>query len=505
MMRRIVLCLLLALSSSPSSVRAAAPEADPIAIRIDRWSGEGLTLSMTVRGDLDGETLLSNKTCCGIPNGRSFIRNVRVRASNRPVPVEATPSGWRVRHTSGVPLTLTYRLAPSGPLRIATGTAGQYRPLVDDRTYHLIGSTSLLLPVGRSDDTPVELRFDATKVATRGRFVSSFGVGEALQGIPTTLGQVKTALFLGGDVHLAVHDLPSGRVAVAFSGLQSSVREDALRGDALAIVATERRFFDDGQPWFLISVRGAAREGSRIHLGGGHGETNAFSMYVADDFDATSDEQREQFRWVLAHEYFHQWNGRMLQVASLPGSENDDASVYWFSEGLTEFYAMRLLTRAGLQTPAQSLDVLNAKLARYGSNSKRAISAREAGPLFWTDADAEQIPYLRGYLAAWYADLASMRFAGTDHGLDEAIRSLVSRARADPAFRVDNAFLTAYLGERMSTGDALALRRFIADGGEAPFGPDSFGPCLMGRREAIADTSVLQLSFGSDGPVCFRH
>ena len=87
-------------------------------------------------------------------------------------------------------------------------------------------------------------------------------------------------------------------------------------------------------------------------------------------------------------------------MASHAGVDDDDASVYWFSEGATEFYTMRLLTRAGLQSPERSRDVLNNKLQRYAANSKRGVGADAAGALFWTDADGEQIPYLRGYLAA---------------------------------------------------------------------------------------------------------
>jgi predicted metalloprotease with PDZ domain len=116
---------------------------------------------------------------------------------------------------------------------------------------------------------------------------------------------------------------------------------------------------------------------SNTYLGGGMGLTNSFVMFAKAGLDFSAAEQREQFRWVLAHEYFREWNGLTLRVASLPKSD-DDASVYWFSEGVTEFYTMRLLTRAGLQSPARSRDVLDDRLTRYGANSKRGLSAKDA-------------------------------------------------------------------------------------------------------------------------------
>ena len=511
MLRRMVLCGLGILLACPvpavavtTSRRPASPE--PIILRIERWSaGGGLTISVTMPGDSDGTTTISNHPCCGNHEAHAFVSDVQASSAGRPLAVENKAAGWIVHHAPGDLLTVTYRLPPSGPLLIRSGTAGQYRPLVDAATYHLLGSTALLLPVGRAGSGPVVLDFDATKVASHGRFVSSFGEGTALHGIRTTRADLASAIFLGGAISLRLRHGDGGTVAVAFSAMRPSVRSDALTQDALAIVGAERRFFDDAQPWYLVSVRGAERRGSNIYLGGGSGHTNAFAMFTADDIDASNAENREQFRWVIAHEYFHQWNGRQLQVASLPGTDQDDASSYWFSEGVTDFYATRLLTRAGLQTPAASLETLNRKLLQYATNSKRNLSAREAGPLFWTDADAEQIPYLRGYLAAWFVELGSARAHDGEPGLDAAMRSLVKRAQAEPAFRVDNAFLVRYMGERLGKADAETLRRFITDGGEAPLDPDSFRPCLTGMNESMSGKSVLQFTFSGPDTSCFQH
>jgi predicted metalloprotease with PDZ domain len=510
MSRRIVLCLLYAafglICFLPLQI-CAAKDADPITVRFDQLSPkQGLTLSITVAGDTDGVTTFSNEACCGIKDAQAFVRDVRIDASRRSLPLTLTASGWRVKHAPGETLTITYRLPPSGPLQIDAGTAGQFRPLIHNGLFHLIGTTALLLPTGRSGADPVKLDIDATRVVAGNRFVSSFGTGATINGIHSTRGQVASALYLGGPITLTLHDTAMGRLGIAHSGMKPAVRSNDLNDDALAIVQAARRFFNDGQPWYLISVHGAVRNGSKVNVGGGTGLTNSFAMFVADDLEFSDQEQREHFRWVLAHEYFHQWNGLTLRVATLPNSEKDDTSVYWFSEGVTEFHAMRLLTRAGLQSPQRSLAVLNSKLKRYGANSKRGISAREAGPLFWTDADGEQIPYLRGYLAAWYADLASGRSRGNNPGPDDLIRALVRRARAEPSFRVNNTFLAAYFSNGLAAQDAKVLHRFIIEGGEAPFAASSFGPCLKGEREQASGRSVLQFAFANQGNAkCFQH
>ena len=215
-------------------------------------------------------------------------------------------------------------------------------------------------------------------------------------------------------------------------------------------------------------------------------------------------EQAEQFRWVLAHEYFHYWNGLALRVASLPGTDMDDVATYWFSEGVTEFYAMRLLTRAGLQEPDRSLVILNNKLSRYAANGKRNLGAKAAAASFWNSKDGEQIPYLRGYIAAWYADLAIWRATRGERDLDQMMRALMARAKDQPDFRVDNDFLVGYLGQDLPEDSKSSLRSFVLDGGAAPLTEDSFAPCLQGRR--TADGEVLQFHPpDASRNNCFRH
>lgn len=493
-------------------VAAAPPGRDPapfepIGLRFERLSPElGLILSVTVRGDEDGDTTFSNETCCGIDDAQAFVRDVQVRAGDHALPVARSKAGWRVRHPSGALLTITYRLPPSGPLRMEEGTAGQFRPRIQGGLFHLIGTTAFLLPIGRSGSDPVVLDLDATGVVSEDRFVSSFGVGAVLKGIRATRQQALSALYLGGPISLTLHDTPSGKVGIVHSSMNAAFRGSDLQSDALAIVGTTRGFFGDSQPWYLVSVHGADRNGSAINVGGGTGVTNSFVMFVAQDLNLGDEEQREHFRWVLAHEYFHQWNGLTLRVASAPMSEKDDTSVYWFSEGVTEFYAMRLLTRAGLQSPRRSLDVLDHKLMRYDTNSRRDTGAESVGPLFWTDRDGEQIPYLRGYLIAWYVELAARRSSAESGGLDRLIRALVSRAKVEPTFRVDNAFLVSYLGKGLADADAETLGRFILDGGPAPFDAGSFGPCLHGEHESFSGKPVLQFAFAERGDTaCFLH
>lgn len=488
---------------APRSSERPTPN-DSLQIRFERLTPmEGLTVSVTATGDGDGETVFANRSCCGIGEVRSFVADVSAKSVRGPLTVRTTRRGWSVRHAPNESVTITYRLPPSGATTIDSGIRDQVRPIVHDGVFHLIGDTALLLPTGRPESDHVAIDIEAPAVPDKDQFASSFGPG-AIHGEVVLRSQILRALYLGGQIGLDVQATPAGRVGIAYSAMAPTFREAEMRNDVLAILDVERRFFQDSQPWYLVSVRGGGRVHPRFNLGGGMGLTNSFAMFAHSDLDMSSAEHREQFRWVLAHEYFHEWNGITLRVAPLPGTSRDDAATYWFSEGVTEFYTMRLLTRAGLQTPERSLSLLNTKLSRYKSNSKRYLGANEAGAQFWKSKEGEQIPYLRGYLAAWFIDRAHARANPGSKGLDSLMLDLVERAKSDKEFRIDNEFLTTYLSQGLVASDAGGFRAFILKGGEAPLTAEMFEPCLedAGRSESTG----LQLRLAAQSPAaCFMH
>ena len=501
--------LLLAIGPVEGSGIAIAGKAqpEPLRIRFDALSAErGLSVSITTRGDHDGQTTFSNRSFATYKGQQSAV-DVRIDADGKPLQAIRGARGWTVRHAPDAMLTVNYRLPTSGPTLIDAGVADWVRPWVRDGAFDLVGDTAWLLPTGRSDDDAVALSIDATRVADDRRFVSSFGPGAVLHDADVTRGQIGRALYEGGAIGLAVRNTPSGRIGVVWSAMAPTIHAREMQDDAFAILGAERAFFHDSQPWYLVSVHGGARRDPKVNLGGGTGLTHSFAMFAKPDLDFGVAEEREHFRWVLSHEYFHQWNGLTLRVASLPGRNDDDyTSVYWFSEGFTEFYAMRLLTRAGLQTPDRADDVLNDKLERYARNRLRNVGVEAAGPLFLTDADAEQIPYLRGYLAAWQVDLAMRRASGGARSLDDVMRAFVARAKAEPRFRVTTELLLAELGKGMPARDAEALRHLILMGGDPALDANSFSPCLRGKLQDFGHAKAWQYSFVSASRTdCFRY
>lgn len=517
MLRRLFGLLILAVLA-PLASAAASPI--PITLRLERLDAEqGLSLSLRTRGDSDGRTTFANEDqWADVRDARRLIRDLRVEdEGGRALSVSQDASGWTVRHAPGQPLTVRYRIAPSGASVLGAEPMAVHRPIVQAGMLHLVGHTALVLPTGARDSDTIAFEFDARAVADDAHFASSFGPGARLATTSVQLARLRNSLFIGGAIHLSTLDTRDGKIAVALSAMAPGFDRRAFDEDVRAVLGGVRAFYRDSQPWFLIGLHGATGgEEKGIRIGGGTGLERAFTTYIAADYDLRDRDERGLLRWLLAHEYSHQWIGQTLRL-SIQGDERKEPRGYWFTEGFTEFFAVRVLTRAGLFDSARALDAFNERILRYNLVKRRGLGADAAGDRFWSDPDAEQLLYRRGYLAAWQAELSLRRASDGRRGLDDVLQALILKARKQPAYRVDNPALIAAITAGMSAGDAEVFRRFVLDGGESPLRAADFAPCLSGyvqgdgavldgRRFDVAPGTVLQYR-RIDGATadCFKH
>ena len=72
---------------------------------------------------------------------------------------------------------------------------------------------------------------------------------------------------------------------------------------------------------------------------------------------------------TLAHEMLHTWISH--RIGSMPDEQSQassEATEYWISEGFDDYYAQRMLVRAGVWSPAEFMDALNRVLAQYAAS-----------------------------------------------------------------------------------------------------------------------------------------
>ena len=181
------------------------------------------------------------------------------------------------------------------------------------------------------------------------KVASSFSVEpEEASDATTTIHDFCQAVFLAGELRLLRRDIHGAPLWIAIAGTDWGFTDEAFADTAAKVVAAQRGFFADyAWPYFLISVIPVGRYNPRSTSKGGTGLTNSFAIFMTPKTGLALDEDGRGVPWLLSHELFHLWNGHRYRL------EEPDQLGYWFSEGFTDYYARRLLLRAGPAEPAR--------------------------------------------------------------------------------------------------------------------------------------------------------
>lgn len=432
----------------------------------------------------------------GVQNCETHIAALVARSAGQTLPLRVSddrPNVWIVEHEPGAELELTYELraADKDPLETP---GNHYRPIVRDDLFHLIGETGLIAPQAWEDDTEREFRFEWSGFAERGwRCASSFDATPPGQPIRTTLGRFRHGLFVAGKLRLHDRDIKGRTLRIALFGDDWGFADETFVDLAEKIVTAERDFFDDhDDPYYLISLipAGTRRPGGWSF--GGTGLTHSFALFMQPGPTLeTGDHSTTMVARLLAHEYFHNWNGIRISAAQ------PEQLVYWFTEGFTDFYAARLLHRAGLIDDHQWVAWLNEGVANLWANPHRREKNDQIVAKFWTSREIGQLPYRRGEVVALLLDWEIRRKTGGARSLDHLIRELVKDDVARGQKLTTESLLERFA--RWTSDDfAARLRAIIVDGAMPEFPADFHAPAL---RHEIVEHPAFDLGFDADASV----
>lgn len=377
--------------------------------------------------------------------------------------VEPAPHGGRIIHApSGAPLSVGYRIVSAFAADPGADDSAQAKPVVRPGWFYAVGETLFATPEGR-DDAPA--RFAWTGPAAIG-FASDLEHDRAHAGRTTkTIGDITESIVIGGrDLRVTRVEAGGAPLRVATIG-RYGFDIAAFESLVQKTVAAERGFWraHDAQP-FLVTMTPVAPAPNRLSYSG-TGRSDAFALWM-DPGVALPD-----LAWLLAHEYFHSWNPRQLGTM---GTGEAEARDRWLSEGFTDFYARRLMLRAGLLTPDQFAASWNDALAAYARSPYRTAGNAIAAAAYWKDRTAEKLPYQRGAMLAaiWDRRLRQARRGGLDAVLRDQRDRVAAAGKLPP---LASTFAT------VAAAHGLAVRRDLAryvEGGAAIVLPrDAFGRC----------------------------
>jgi hypothetical protein len=342
-------------------------------------------------------------------------------------------------------------------------------PLIDTRTelsgFYGSGNTMLALPV---DGWPrhVRLDWDLSELPDGARATSSLGLGNAESDV--TSENLNNTFFMAGPLK-SQPDSGDGEFVVYWMTPAAFDLEGAAQWTKKGY-AYFTDFFGQDVPAFRIFMRTTER-----FQGGGGGGFNSFIFGTVDGEDRDPDEVRS----LLAHETLHHFVGGYGDGGGAGGQQ-------WYSEGVTSYYTIVLPYRADLTSTAKFIDAFNAHAENYYTNPRSNLSNDEVTALFFSDSNAQVVPYNRGPLYIALVDARMRAATGGEKRVDDLI------------FR--------FIAERDSSTDAIALWRQIlvdalgvAGGAEfdsmmqgAPldFPADMFGPCFKGEPQTLQAYSL---------------
>ena len=395
---------------------------------------------------------------------------------------------WLLKHRRGATVNCWYEVDPR---RRAFDWRNTHTPITTPTFFHGMGNAFLLVPrpaQGESDEYEVILRWqlpDGWKAAC-----SWAGTGRSV-GARIKADDLRHSVYLAGElVTRTVQD--EGRTVTVAMVDAFDFSADGFARMASTIIRHECEFMDEKQfPPFVVTaipVGQALRKGeSRLS---GAGLYDSFALFVAPK--STLNDAVEH---LFAHELFHFWNGRMLAAAE------PERLLYWFVEGFTDYYALRILYESGQWDAERYAKWINRHIREYHRNPAIHAPNEDIAARFWTERDTVgEVAYQRGLLLGlrWHR-LA--RDQGVSDGLDRLFKALVERARQG-AFELTNEAIRTNGVSRLGPWFGPEFDRFVVKAETVPVPEDALRPHLVGQ---IQPTYEYELGFDRDESLAVKR
>ena len=298
------------------------------------------------------------------------------------------------------------------------------------------------------------------------RLANSFGIDRRTQEFSTTLGELRKAVFAGGDF----------RIARSKEGLFLVTRDawkfpDSNTTDLLDRIAQAQTdiWRDRGLSGHLVFL--LATDKGAGHWGG-EARTQAMVLELSRDTAQPADVADG-----FAHELFHAWNARRL-------NRTEDERLYWFTEGVTEYYGIVTLWRSGIWSYERVVSTFNTVARQYFGSPARNYTADEMVERRKSDFNVERLPYLQGFLLAahWNTDGRTM---------DRVLRSLMKTNR-NP---LSNQRIADALRVTGLANAGQEIERFVVRGETIQLRSRIWGECAA---ESALDVRRFDIGFDSD-------
>lgn len=290
-----------------------------------------------------------------------------------------------------------------------------------------------------------------------GSSVWSFRAGnyKELVDSPISLGNFSELEFTALGIP---HKLIAYNCAEAFTA--------SVPGELIQIIETEFKIFGEHPAAsYLFQVYGSASGR------GGLEHADSCSLMIQHDKNGSFD--RTEYLLLLAHEYFHLWNGKRLCPAELYSIDYESENytrLLWVVEGFTSYYESQVLLRAGLITVEVYLSLLEKSINHYLNLPGRHIqsladSSFDAWIKFYlpneNSANTTVSYYQKGSLIACMLDLKIIEETAGRESLDSVMRILYQQVYMHQKRGYTSRDVKAVLSQFIPVGIDAFFEQFI--------------------------------------------
>ncbi|MBU0616993.1 MAG: hypothetical protein KKI02_04695 [Planctomycetes bacterium] len=403
---------------------------------------------------------------------------------------------WVFGHRPGETVWCRYDVVPGR--RAFDDWSDTHYPITTAEFFHGLGNAFLMVP-NSGPETPAEFEVVLRwKLPAGYKAACSWGAGRTI-GACIKATDLRHSVYLAGRLKTATRDDDGRKVSVAIVD-HFGFTLDEFADTTSAIVKQQCDFMLETEfPNFVVT---AIPVGQELKAGesrlAGSGLYNSFALFVAPG--SKIDDAVEH---LFAHELFHHWNGRLLKA------KQPERLVYWFIEGLTDYYALRILYESGHWDADGYTKWINKHIREYYLNP--AINARneEIERDYWNKRDTVgEVAYQRGLLLGlrWHK-LA--RTKSVVDGVDRLFKSLVNRGRGG-GLELSNHAIRRAGKEQLGSWFGAEFDQYVTQAQTIELPEDALSPELVGKMtevyayevgfdqaESLKDRKVRGLAHGS--------
>jgi len=341
-------------------------------------------------------------------------------------------------------------------------------PAINKKFFHMYGDKSLVLPqYDIAEGQLYNLEIEWVNFPEEWHIANDFGITETNNGMRSIQfaqglleADLGSSLFFGGEYRKTTFSHNEINFHTYLYG-QNKFEDEKLISSLKKIADTEMQLWKHfhHNKEYVISITQKGEDCGRM---GGRSMYDSFSFYLSGNF--TEKYFPLIFANAFTHEFTHSWIGVDL-VAKNPNWEE----MKWFTEGFTNYYALRVNYNAGIITESQFLAILNGYIQNYLLSPYRSATNDEYVNGYRFDNKLEKLAYEKGAVFAFFLDGYIRRESANQYNIDDFMLSLLSiPSKAKIQKNLNHEIMNSISEETLEISITDLLDRYIVEGQDIP-------------------------------------